>query len=59
MPKLPPFALMEEQAPRKVNPLHLVIFFLIFAVPLFLIHFQVLQLPYFWDELGQFVPTGA
>jgi len=58
MPKLPPFALMEERPPRKVKPLHVFVFFLLFAVPLFLIHLQVLQLPYFWDELGQFVPTA-
>jgi hypothetical protein len=58
MPKLPPFALMEERPPRKPKPLHLVIFFLFFAVPLFLIHLGVLNLPYFWDELGQFVPTA-
>ena len=58
MPKLPPFALMEERPPRKPKPLHLLIFFLFFAIPLFLLHVQVLNLPYFWDELGQFVPTA-
>ena len=58
MPKLPPFALMEERPPRKPKPLHLLIFALFFAVPLFLIHLPFLSLPYFWDELGQFVPTA-
>jgi hypothetical protein len=58
MPKLPPFALMEERPPRKPKLFHLLIFFLVFGIPLFLIHTPVLDLPYFWDELGQFVPTA-
>jgi hypothetical protein len=58
MPKLPPFALMNERPPRKAKPLHFIIFLLVFAVPLYLIHLQLLSLPYFWDELGQFVPTA-
>jgi hypothetical protein len=58
MPKLPPFALMEERPPRKARPQHLLIFWLVFAVPLVVIHLHVLSLPYFWDELGQFVPTA-
>jgi hypothetical protein len=49
---------MEEQPSRKPKPFHLLIFFLFFGVPLFLIHIPVLNLPYFWDELGQFVPTA-
>ncbi len=58
MPKLPPFALLNERPPRKAKFHHLFIFFLVFATPLFLIHVQLLSLPYFWDELGQFVPTA-
>ena len=58
MPKLPPFALMNERPPRKAKPQHLLIFFLVFATPLILLHLQLLGLPYFWDELGQFVPTA-
>ena len=58
MPKLPPFALMNERPPRKPKPLHLLIFFLFFGLPLLFIHIQLLDLPYFWDELGQFVPTA-
>ena len=58
MPKLPPFALMNERPPRKTKPLHLLIFLAVFALPLYLIHLQLLSLPYFWDELGQFVPTA-
>ena len=40
------------------SALYLSIFFLLFAVPLFAIHFSLLNLPYFWDELGQFIPTA-
>lgn len=57
MPKLPPFALADAQ-PRPRRPLYLLVFFLVFAVPLFLVHLGLLNLPYFWDELGQFVPTA-
>ena len=57
MPKLPPFALANAQ-PRRKRPHYLAVFFLVFAVPLFLSHIQLLDLPYFWDELGQFVPTA-
>ena len=38
--------------------LHLSIFFLLFAAPLFAIHSPLFHLPYFWDELGQFIPTA-
>jgi hypothetical protein len=38
--------------------LHLLTFFLIFGVPLVLLHWGLLQLPYFWDEQGQFIPTA-
>lgn len=57
MPKLPPFALADAQ-PRPQRPYYLLIFYLMFAVPLFAIHSTLLNLPYFWDELGQFVPTA-
>jgi len=40
------------------SALYLSIFFLLFAAPLFAIHFSLLNLPYFWDELGQFIPTA-
>jgi len=36
----------------------LAIFFLLLATPLFLIHFALLGLPYFWDEHGQFIPSA-
>jgi hypothetical protein len=37
---------------------YLAIFFFLFAVPLFAIHLQLLTLPFFWDEHGQFIPTA-
>lgn len=57
MPKLSPFALAPAQTRRK-RPYHLLIFFLVFALPLFAIHLALLSMPFFWDELGQFVPTA-
>ncbi|HEX7360394.1 MAG TPA: hypothetical protein VF283_07865 [Bryobacteraceae bacterium] len=32
--------------------------FALFALPLFVIHLPLLHLPFFWDELGQFIPTA-
>jgi hypothetical protein len=57
MPKLPPFALASA-APRPKRPHYLLLFFIIFAAPLYLTHLNLLSLPYFWDELGQFVPAS-
>src|SRR3982751_3570453 len=57
MPKLPPFALLDAR-PRPKRPYSLLFFFFVFAVPLFAIHLPLLNLPYFWDELGQFVPAA-
>lgn len=39
-------------------PVHLFVFYLLFAVPLVFLHFPLLKLPYFWDEHGQFIPTA-
>ena len=59
MPKLPPFALGEEGLSRPKHSLfYLLAFFLLFAAPLFAIHLPLLDLPYFWDEHGQFIPTA-
>jgi len=33
-------------------------FFFAFAILLYLAHFPYLGLPYFWDELGQFIPAA-
>ncbi len=57
MPKLPPFALADTKPPRK-HPHYVILFFLLFAAPLLVIHGQLLSLPYFWDEHGQFIPTA-
>ena len=57
MPKLPPFALTESQ-PARNGPYYLLVFFLVFAAPLFAIHLSLLTLPFYWDEQGQFIPTA-
>jgi hypothetical protein len=57
MPKSPPSTLMEAHAARR-HVQHLLIFFLLFAVPLFAIHLPLLSLPFYWDEHGQFIPTA-
>lgn len=57
MPKLPPFALAGLPLERK-RPYYLLVFFFLFAVPLFAVHLSLLPLPFFWDEHGQFIPTA-
>ena len=57
MPKLPPFALANVRPPRRSAP-YLILFFFLFAVPLFVLHFRLIGLPFFWDEQGQFIPTA-
>lgn len=57
MPKLPPFALAEPASERN-RQYYLLVFFLLFAAPLFAIHLSLLPLPFFWDEHGQFIPTA-
>jgi hypothetical protein len=37
---------------------YLVVFFSLFAIPLFLVHWPLFSLPFFWDEQGQFIPTA-
>jgi hypothetical protein len=56
MPKLP--LSLADQAPPKARPQYLAVFFLLFAAPLFVIHAPLFGLPFFWDELGQFIPTA-
>lgn len=43
---------------RKIRPSTYLIFFCAFAFTVFAIHLPYLSLPYFWDELGQFVPAA-
>ena len=57
MPKLPPVALA-ERPPARSRPLYMLVFFLLFAAPLFAIHLPYFTLPFFWDEHGQFIPTA-
>ena len=57
MPKLPPFALAQSRPHRK-RPEYLLAFFVVFAIPLLIIHLPLLGLPFFWDEHGQFIPTA-
>ncbi len=42
----------------RTRPLHLGVCFVLFAAPLIAIHLHLLNLPFFWDELGQFIPTA-
>lgn len=44
--------------PVRKRPQYLFIFFLLFAAPLFAIHLRLLDLPFYWDEHGQFIPTA-
>jgi hypothetical protein len=39
------------------NQAHL-LFFLLFAAALFATHYRLLDLPFFWDEAGQFIPQS-
>jgi hypothetical protein len=56
-PKSSSIALAER--PNSPNrAFHLAVFFFLFAVPLFAIHWPLLGLPFFWDEQGQFIPTA-
>src|SRR5215472_17612886 len=43
---------------RRIRPGSYLFFFVSFALVVFLIHAAFLGLPYFWDELGQFVPAA-
>ncbi len=43
---------------RRIRPTSYLFFLLGFAVVVFLGHSPFLGLPYFWDELGQFVPAA-
>jgi hypothetical protein len=57
MPKLPPFALAGP-APAMKRRSHYVLLFGFFAALLIALHIPLLNLPFFWDEHGQFIPTA-
>src|SRR5690242_12562362 len=48
----------QRSSQRRGRPTSYLFFFAIFAILVFLIHVPFLQLPYYWDELGQFVPAA-
>ena len=52
----PPAAALTKQ--RSVRPDAYLFFFVSFALVVFLTHAAFFKLPYFWDELGQFVPAA-
>jgi hypothetical protein len=43
---------------RKIRPRSYFVFFGLFAAVVFLSHFPWLDVPYFWDETGQFIPQA-
>lgn len=43
---------------HRIRPETYAYFFFGFAILIFLLHIPYLSLPYFWDELGQFVPAA-
>ena len=48
-----------EQAPRRrIRPDTYLFFAILFAFAVFLTHALLLRLPYYWDELGQFIPAA-
>src|SRR5881296_2433951 len=42
----------------KTNRLHPALVFTLIVVFIFLLHLPLLQLPYFWDEAGYYVPAA-
>lgn len=46
------------EIPRRIRPATYLFFFAVIAAVLFLTHAPLLQLPFYWDELGQFVPAS-
>ena len=58
MPKLAPYALAHRPAQGSKRSFYLALIFLILAALLIALHLQLLNLPFFWDEQGQFIPTA-
>jgi hypothetical protein len=57
MPKLPQMALAGP-APATKRRSYYVLLFVFFAGLLIVLHVHLLDLPFFWDEHGQFIPTA-
>ncbi|HTT64097.1 MAG TPA: hypothetical protein VMG35_19735 [Bryobacteraceae bacterium] len=47
-----------EPARRRIRPDAYLFFLILFAFIVFLSHARWLRLPYYWDELGQFIPAA-
>jgi hypothetical protein len=47
------------QVRRRVRPSSYLIIYSLLAVVLILAHLPLLQLPYYWDETGQFIPAAT
>lgn len=45
-------------ARRRIHPGAYAIFFLLFALIVFASHLPLVGLPYYWDEVGQFIPAA-
>jgi hypothetical protein len=58
MPKLPPFALAEAPEQKQAYWPYLLLIFGLASASLIALHIQLLTLPFFWDELGQFIPAA-
>ena len=51
--------MIAEPAPRRrIRPATYLFFLALFAFAVILSHGPLLRLPYYWDELGQFVPAA-
>jgi hypothetical protein len=62
-PKLPSHRRTAQRSPSAITAgrseyLYVIIFFALFTLPLVAMHGSLLNLPYFWDEHGQFIPTA-
>jgi len=47
-----------EESRRPIRSGACVVFFLVFAAIVFLSHLSFLRLPYYWDEVGYFIPAA-
>ena len=50
--------MMISSASRETRRLPPALVFVLIFIPVFLLHFPLLQLPYFWDEAGYYVPAA-
>ncbi len=50
--------MIPEPARRRTRPDTYLFFLVLFALIVFLSHAPLLRLPYYWDEIGQFIPAA-